>query len=55
MKTDKKFRTRSQIAQEFGISTKTLQKIIKKSGIDIPPRELIPHSLYKKIVDAINN
>ncbi|NJN35063.1 MAG: hypothetical protein HC817_13195 [Saprospiraceae bacterium] len=36
-----KFKTRQEIAREFGICVKTLNKIIEENDIKIEPRKLI--------------
>jgi len=49
-----KFKTREEIAQELNISYKTLYRIIKRSGLDIPPNRLLSpaecHRIYRLVM-----
>ncbi|MEM9822919.1 MAG: helix-turn-helix domain-containing protein [Bacteroidota bacterium] len=45
-------KTKSQIAQDLGISLRTLQRWIKKSNLDVP-RGLVCPTKQKEIKDAL--
>jgi hypothetical protein len=44
--------TKTQLAQEMGISLTTLQKLLKEAGI-VVPRKLIPPKLKREILDKL--
>jgi len=45
------FKTRSEIAEEFNISTKTLYRKIKEAGLKIPSKTLLSPREYRPIYD----
>jgi len=44
--------TKTQLAQEMGISLTTLQKLLKEAGI-VVSRKLIPPKLKREILDKL--
>lgn len=46
-------KTKSELAQEMEISIRTLQRRLKKVGLEVP-RGLIPPSLQVKIFEVLN-
>ena len=53
MKSDA-FKTRSEIAEELNISTKTLYRKIKKKGLQIPGNTYLTKKEYNSIYQALD-
>lgn len=47
------FRTRQQLAQQLGISCRTLTRTIQRLQLNIPPRRLLSPEDQKKIYSAL--
>lgn len=47
------FKTRTEIAKEFGISPKTLKKLAEENDIELPVRSLITPRVYSQIKEAL--
>lgn len=49
MKNSNQFKTRSQLAQEYGVSRRTLYNMLKKAGLEIPGNQLLPPTKVEEI------